>query len=470
MRYTVPRLVVLISLLLCLVSTHAWCKRVLVVTTEQQLPVPSASGNGEFVVTDLVASGIPFDVATYGRFISMPLDNYDVIFLDGHTTPTPVADVASRCTQAMQSGCKIFVNGDSPQWRYSADGSTVAEINYYVQNLFHLTGSRWVMLGGIPVVPASVEKDPYLTSLGLVSEYMLTYQVGTVASMQVTAGGYTIGFLCPQGGAIDGDGLCLLDYGRVVNYLRYGAEPSIGFANDRSEGLPIAAFEVHCDSTSNLTAIDAINALSRTLGMPLINLLVYKYLDPPSTSKWNSLDNPLMTIGSHTRTHPQDWPSVPDVLYETTQVIQDQRLVIPATKNYLNFSGDMNPTTGQIDQLYAAGLVYGGCGNDPRMMWLQNAPAVTIQRMPTNKRWLVNLSQCGQAPYCPSLTLLADNECQEAGLNYADTVQTDFARNLRYGMYTYGFFHDYMMDPSSNHYVGGVHMSSQIWRAMEYLQ
>ena len=102
---------------LCLPFTLGWLgflsctqfaatsKRVLEVTTEQDIPAIYAAENGEAVITDLTAAGYPFDVLTYGRFVNMSLDDsddHDVIILNGHTSPTPVTLVDSKCQQALQ--------------------------------------------------------------------------------------------------------------------------------------------------------------------------------------------------------------------------------------------------------------------------------------------------------------------------------------------------------------------------------
>lgn len=445
-------------------------ERVLVVTSGESPPVMYARECGSYVVSDLVAAGLPFDVATYSRFVPMSLADYDVIVLNGHTSPVPVADVAAKCQAAIGEGRKVFINGSYPYRRYNTNG-TLAETLNYSYALFGATCSGRPYLVGKPVLPRAIEKDPSITAVSL-NAWIDTWQFATPPPITMTVANGIFGFLCPSGGAVDGSTdnlMCLLDYGKVVSYLRNGYPTVVGFANDRIDGKPIAAFEVHCDRTKNLVAIDALNAMSQDLGMPLSNLLVYANIDSAAAAKWNNLNNPLMRIGSHSRTHPQSWPPVPNVLYETSEAIAAQKAVIPATIDYFNFSGSMDPTAAQMDQIRAAGVSFGGKGADIRSYKGTSGAYINLQRMPTERLWMGNLAKCTATPFCPSLTLCNDYNAYLNQWNFADEIKTQFQQNVKYGLYSYTYIHDYGMDPSQNYYVNGTHMSVLIRSAMDYL-
>jgi len=449
-------------------------RRVLIVTTEQyEVPPVWQCHGGEYVATDLAAAGYPFDVVTYGRFISMPLDRYDVVILNGHTSPTPVSDVAAKCQAALQEGRKVFVNGDLPYKRYDATGKLIESLNYSL-DLFDVqdTGNR--KLNGALCVPPAIEKDPGITSAGFNDAYVRVFSFRTPPDMAITASGNAIGFLYPQGGALNNGStswlLNVLDYGKVVAYLRYGTSAIVGFANDRIEGQPIVSFEVHGETPYDPVSVNAVNALAADFSMPLYNLLVYCRLNADAIAHYNSISNPFLLIGSHSRTHPMDWPSVPDVYYETRDALTDQRGLIPATGNYFDFSGAMNPTTEQIDQIYSAGVVFGAGGGETRGWKLPSGDWVHVQRLPLRRTWFANLSRSLVTPFCLSQTLDDDNSLWQRQGNYPDEVETDFALNTKYGLYTYGYIHDCFLNPNYDYYTGGVHMSVQIRSAMQFLK
>lgn len=469
-KYDWKTLLIVVVALCVLLDCPSHAERVLVVTSGQSLPVTYQKGSGEYVVSDLVAAGLPFDVVTYSRFVSMSLVDYDVVVLNGHTSPVPVADVAAKCQTAIGDGRKIFINGLWPYKRYDTSGSLVETLNYSF-SLFNATDGGSRRLVGNPVLPKTIEKAPSITAVVLTT-WINTWSFATPPPITMTLGGGIFGFLCPSGGAVDGSHenfLTVLDYGKVVSYLRNGCPTVLGFANDRIGGKPLVSFEVHCDRTKDLVAIDGLNAMSRELGIPLINLLVYRSIDTAAAAKWNNLNNPLMTIGSHSRNHPQSWPPVPDVLYETSGAIADQRVLVPSTINYFNFSGGMDPTTVQIDQIHAAGVSFGAGGSDVRRYVLASGAYVDLQLMPLRYSWLANLAKSTTTPFCPSQTLDSDYTLFVKHKDIDDEIRTQFLQNVKYGLYSYTYMHDYCFDPSLDYYINGVHASVQIRSAMEYL-
>jgi len=454
-------------------------KRVLVVVTEQcTVPYVSWVRDGEYVVSDLVGAGLPFDVVTYAEFVSTPLGSHDVVILNGHTSPTHVSDVAARCQAALQEGRKVFINGTLPYKRYDSDGD-LAETLFYAPTLFNVTYGGYRRSKGtvVPSLPSSIEKDQVITALGVTDIYVDTFRFEDQPPITMSLGNLVFGFLCPQGGAINDSGIDylmnLLDCGKVANYLRYGDPAIAGFANDRIEGRPIGSFEVHCDDTSDPVEIDALNAMATDYGVPLVNLLVYNKLTPDSIAKWNSIasTSPYMTIGSHSRSHPRDWTTVPDVYYETRDAITLQRAVIPATGNYFDFSGLMNPTTQQIDRIYSCGIIFAGEGAKyPRHVLLPSGSWMLIQLLPYDRTYFQNLTKCTSAPFCPTMTVDADADVWHNGQNYVDVVKQEFGHNVKYGMYNFAFIHDFMFNPAKDHYTNGIHFSIQERGAMEYLR
>jgi len=455
----------------------AYGRRVLVVTTEQNIPMMYQENNGEYVITDLAASGYPFDVVTYGRFVGMTfddLDNHDIIILNGHTSPTPVSTVAAKCQEAMAAGRKIFINGYRPYMRYNTSGQLVEQINYCT-TLFNLT-YRSKPVSGVASLPAFIEKDPLITACGFPSYWVNTFSFTTDPPVLIKMSGYNVGFLGSTGGCIDSCGgtyfMSILDYGKVVTYLRYGQPGLVGFSLDRIGGKPVVSFEVHCDSTSDIKAINGLVSLANDMQMPLTNLLVYDYLTSNSISKWNEVStNQLMLIGSHSKSHPQDWPSVSDFWGQTIGALNSQRIVIPATGNYFNFSGSMNPTIQQIDQLYSSGVVFGGRGFDLRYVKPANTSSnYKIQLIPTVLTWLRNLSQSSTTPFCLSQTVESDHAVWQQGRDYFQEATWAFDTNVKYGLYTYGYIHDYMFDPANPYYYNGTHMSVIERAAFAYMK
>ena len=460
----------------CFLPAGGHCERVLVVTTCQRLS-PSQEKtmwdvqNGEYVVTDLVAAGYPFDVVTYDRFVEMDLGDHDIIFVNGHTGSIPISQVAAKCQEAIQASRKVFINGYWSFRRYNAGGQLIETLNY-APTLFPVSALSVASATGAASVPACIEKDPSVTNCDIYGKSVIRYTLNQPALLSVTISGYTCGFLYANGGLIDSQSdyfLNLLDYGKVVSYLRFGGNGSAGFANDRIEGMPVASFEVHCDLTYDLTAIANLDAAAAQYGVSLYNLLVYRNLNTSSKAAWNAVTNPLMRIGSHSRTHPNDWPSVPDLAYETTGAIAAQRLVIPATQDYFNFSGAMNPTTDQIDQLSSWGLTFGASGWTGRYCPLPVGGWLAVQTMPTNRTWFVNLSQSTSTAYCPSQTLSSDHTVWHSGESYLDYVKDSFAKNVKYGLYTYGYVHDYHFDPYLGYATNGILMYDQIKSVFEHL-
>ncbi|MHB9035556.1 MAG: hypothetical protein ACYC64_02735 [Armatimonadota bacterium] len=468
-----------ISVAVCFVSSSVVVasmveKRVLIVTNDTPTKTPMyALNNGEYVATDLVASGYPFDVVTYSRFVNMDLGCHDIIVLNGHTSPIPVSNISAKCTSALQEGRKVFINGDFPFMRYDS-GVRVEEVRYSC-SLFNVTSPGVRYLTGNKQLPASIEKNPIISAMSEGSFWYTAYNVPSNRSpMLISTGGVTTGFLLPEGGAISGRDSSLqqslLDYGKVVTYLRYPDNQIVGFANDRIEGKPVVSFEVHCDSSSDLVAIGRLDSVSQQYGLPLINLLVYSRLTPAAINKWNSLANPLMTFGSHTYSHPPDWPSLPSVLWETSNAIALQKQVVPGTKNYLNFSGSMNPTPAQIDQVADAGVVFGASGGyEMRDFKTISGSRYSLQRLPTTQSWLQNLAECTNTQFCSSYTLPSDWTCWNESQDFTQTVELEYARNIKNGMYNFGCVHDYMFNPAGKYYCNNVHMSSFILAALDYI-
>jgi len=492
--------IVLVWLVLsnCLLAAEG-SKRVLVVTTEQDTPAIYAAQNGEAVITDLAAGGYPFDVVTYERFVNMAFDasdNHDIIILNGHTSPTPVILVAKKCQQALQSGRKVFINGHLPYSRYDKNGKVIERVTY-CDKLYSVTYDQHWVCGGA-TVPEGIEKDPTITAVGLICKNVHTFSLDNPPEMTITIKRHTVGFLGAQGGAIDGSSdylLSVLDYSKVVSYLRYGDTGIVGFANDRIRGKPIVSFEVHCDSTNDIIAIDAIEALANELQIPLMNLLVYEKLTRDSVARWNDVSgNHLLAIGSHSRTHPFDWPTVSDFYSETGGALALQRSQLSATRNYFNFSGSMNPTTSQIDQLYRSDVIFGAKGAElrqfrlpfgvpwhhyrhdllKRLAWktlIRIISPITVQVIPTNKDWFTALSRSSTTPFCLSQTLQNDYSAWRGQRNYLEEIKASFAMNRKYGLYSYGYIHDYMLNLRNEKFqTNGVHMSLQIKSALQYLK
>ena len=467
-------------------------RRVLVVTTETRNPAMNAVQDGEAVIADLAGAGYPFDVVTYRKFTEMPMHNHDIIILNGHTSPTPVKMVALKCQKALRSDHKVFINGNLPYERYD-DNCHLIEKLPYCSNLFDVSYSKnWVW--GSVLLPKGLEKDPDLTNTKKkVFQHFHTFGLIKSPGMAITIGGYTIGFLNLRGGAIDGSSnylLNLIDYGKVVSYLRYGNTGIIGFANDRIQGRPIVSFEVHCDISHDTKAIEELERLADDFDLPLMNLLVLDRLTTNSISVWNAAaNNPLMEIGSHSRTHPHSWKNVVDFYSESLGALASQKLLIPLTKNYFNFSGLMNPGVQQIDTLHTHGVTCPCKGRGIRafgVFWSHRGQSVfrralnkaikmifpikIIQMLPTNSENFAELSKTTDMPFGLSHTLESDYTLWKRKKNYFEETKSNFKKNVKYGLYSFGYIHDYMMNPDNNRYTDGIHMSTMIKLSIEFLK
>lgn len=425
--------------------------------------------NGEFIIADLVGAGLPFDVVTYGRFVNMDLGDHDIIFLSGHTSPTTVSEVYAKCQAALSEGRKIFINGELPYMRFSTEG-VLREYIRFGLNLFDVQDGGLQSLSGTPTVPPMIEKDPVVTAVSLPPTQFNTFLFTTQPDMTVKFGEHAVGFLYPQGGAIDGYSdhtLHLLDYGKIANYLRYGNRPPIGFANDRIEGTPIVSIEIHADLTNNLPAIDALEQIATQYNIKMTALLVYNFLTPESIEKWNNI-SPLFSIGSHSRSHHWDW-TPRDIYVEVISAVADQRTLIPRTIDYFNFSGMMNPTLQQIEQLYPTGILFGARGADPRNCKLPSGEDMILQGIPIKRHWFQTLAQSTTVPFCLSQTMPDDITLWLYGYNYYDELRKVYQANLKYGLYTYGFIHDLEFAPDSNYYTDGVPLADLVRAGIAYM-
>lgn len=473
--------------------------RVLIVTTGRNVPAVNPSANGMTIVTDLTGAGYPFDVMTYDRFIHLKFDSsnrYDVIFLNGHTTPVPVESVSSKCAAALRAGRKIFINGIWPYTQYDTTGQKEESL-WFCETLFDMNiVLSWCF--GKASVPKDFEKDPIITRRGQFPKQMPTFHFRKPPEIQICIGRHLIGFLTSKGGAIDGDSdytLNLLDYAKVVGYLRHGVPEIVGFANDRIQGRPIVSIEVHCDATRDIELVDQLEQVANKFQIPFSNLLVLSRATPACAQRWRIAGrNPLMLIGSHSRTHPMHWKKVEDFYGETIGAIAEQRQIIPQTGYYFNFSGGMNPTRQQIETFFPSDTVFGAQGGLQRVMRLPFArtwkdyngrpvqrfiwrvlnrlfPPVEIQRMPTCKHWFEVLSTSSTAPFCLSQTLISDFATYKSKKRYDVLNQRAFLKNLKYGMYSYGFIHDYAFDNIYKKlHINGISLSDQILTAFSFFK
>ena len=467
--------IAILSLSLIFLCLGAEAQRVLLVTTGQATPRTSTWQSGAYVFTDLVCAGLPFDVRTYGRFLTMDMSPYDVIILNMHTSPTPVDQVSQRCQSLLAAGKKIFINGFLPFMCYDSAGVTYTE-NCYSDVLFGAHASVGYAVSGLATatVPYSMEKDPLITTAGVLNAFVPTFVLQTPAPIEIRIGGRLVGFVGPKGGAIRGYTdyeYSLFDYGKLVNYLRYGDPMIVGFANDRDGGVPIVAFHTDCHAPSSASAVNGLAALSARYDLPLVNTLTLCSLDSAGAQLWNSITSPLMAVGSHSRTHPNNWPdlTVPAGLdSETRQAIADQRQIIPRTVNYLSFSGSKNPNAAELDQLTQWGVLFGGKGGGWRIFFKPGGTMWVYQMMPINDGSLRELALCENTPTWPSETLDSDTYCYQSRLAYDKVMAEEYAQNVKYGIYSYDYFHDHFADPNTSSYVEGLPMSTYIDRAMKW--
>ena len=472
-------------------------KRVLIVTINRNFPPVSSIANGMTIVSDLTGAGYPFDIVNFERFITMNFDDsndHDVIFLNGHTSPVEVEKVALKCKAAIHSGRKIFINGQLPYTQYDENGRQIRKV-FFSKELFDLKlCTSWGY--GKATVPKLYEKDSYITCKGIILKRINTFLFQNPPQIKITLGQYIIGFLTPNGGAIDGSSdyfLNLLDYGKVTGYLRYGHPGIVGFANDRINAKPIVSIEVHCDTTHNINSINRLEEMANQFQIPLSNLLVWSRSTDESNKRWNEAsNNPLMLVGSHSRTHPKFWQKVENFYDETIGALNDQRKSIPKTGNYFNFSGRMNPSMTQINELFDSGTIFGAQGSEPRMLGLPfNAPlkqfkdrpvwyffwrvlnrifpAKEIQLFPTSEIWFYALSQSSTTPFCLSQTLCMDLKAIRGNKNYCELIKKSFFKNIKYGLYSYGGIHDYAMDRKPQCQSQGTLLKNQIVEAISFL-
>ena len=474
-------------------------RRVLIVTTNCSIPPINTSANGMTIVSDLTGAGYPFDVVTYDRFVHLKFDgsdHHDVIFLNGHPSPVSVRQVASKSKEVIAAGRKIFINGNLPYIQYDENGNINEKI-WFCQTLFNLNLKVFWGVGKARI-PKAFEKDPIITQHGQALKRIQAFHFKAPPEIQICLGRHIIGFMTSTGGAMNGSSdyfLNLLDYAKVVGYLRWGTPEIVGFANDRIQGRPIVSIEVHCDATRDLNTIDNLEQVVNDFQIPLSNLLVLSRATDKSIQKWNAVSqNPLMIIGSHSRTHPMNWTKVDDFLNETTEAITDQKKIISQTGCYFNFSGGMNPTQQQVELLYTSGIVFGARGGSPRTLRLPFGGAwknckglsirkfiwrvlnhlfspLEIQLMPTCESWFELLSRSNTTPFCLSQTLWSDYGAYKGKKMYADIIKTAFLKNMKYGMYSYGLIHDYAFDAVYKKLrTNGIFLADQIFSALSFFK
>lgn len=474
-KVRIVRFGVILALLL-LISSCAFCERVLLVVTDQfDSPALPSVYTGLYAFSDLTSAGLPFDVRTYSRFMTMDMTPYDVIILNGYTTPTPVSQVADRCAALMAAGKKIFINGYYPFRCYDSTGKTYTEL-YYADRLFGATKAVSGRLTGAATVPATIEKDPAVTAIGISNVDTWGFVLPSPAPAQVYLGARLIGFAGPTGGALRGFTeyeYNLIDYGKLVNFIRHGDGMVVGFANDRYKGVPIAAFHTDCHAPSQLSAVDALVNISNKYSLPVTNTLVLNGITVPTgASKWNGITSPYVAVGSHSRTHPQDWPSLTTttaLASESQLAISDEKALIPKTLNFLSFSGSKNPTDWQLDWLYQNGVLFDGQGQQARKVPKPDGTYWVYQVMPINNGWLKYLSRCLYCPTWPSETMYDDNVSWGNNTPWLDDVTFQYQQNVKYGMYNYSYFHDTFVDPGTTRFTNGVSMSVWIDRSIGYL-
>jgi hypothetical protein len=472
-------------------------KRVLIVTVNNNRPALTPMSNGMNIVSDLTGAGYPFDVVTYNRFVKMdfsPSDQHDIIFLNGHTSPVDGHKVAAKCQEAINSERKIFINGHLPYFQYDKNGKQLTSV-IFSEAIFDLQYNHsWIF--GRAKVPKAFEKDPFITRKGHRLKQTNTFKLKKSPEIKITMGSHIVGFLTPKGGAIDGSSdylLNLLDYGKVVGYLRYGRPEIVGFANDRINGQPIVSLEVHCDTTNNISAIDHLENIANEFQIPFTNLLVWSRSTDASIKRWNKASkNPLMFIGSHSRNHPKLWPQIKDLHDETIGAINDQRKSIPKTGNYFNFSGWMNPSKSQIDELAKSDIIFGAQGKGQRMLGLPFSnlikhyrknpikrffwkvlnrllPPIEIQLLPTCEEWFLTIAKTDSIPFCLSQTLKDDFKVIKNNQNYTEEAQKSFYKNIKYGLYSYGYIHDYTLDRQGRQsQTQGILLRDQIIAAIKF--
>lgn len=418
---------------------------------------------GLSVLTDLVGAGIPFDVLPYSKFINRPLDIYDVIIVNGQTSPTPVSTVRDKLVAASNAGKKILISGRYPYFRFDDVTGKIVEEIHYSQDLF---GAKWGwanVSAGSPTVPPDLEKDPVYTAYGSVAMAVPGYTPTATQPRVFTRDGVILGFLGPKGGAMNAD-YCynaLMDFGKAVNYLRHGDSRVVGFANDREGGVPLVSLMVDCDSTKDTIAINNLIALKRSYNMIFDCLLVYTKLDAPSTALWKqyAATEPGIYIGSHTWDHPFTWATVTNVPHETVDAIAATRALIPQTLSFMNLSGDMAVNSAQADQIYSAGILLQNGNSDDHNFFKPDGTKILMQTMPYDYTRLLPLSSSQSEPPDVGLTLPVDYGAWKDGRNYLDIMRQAFLQNRAYGLPSFGYIHDYMQNPATPYFYQGKHMS-----------
>ena len=169
------------------------------------------------------------------------------------------------------------------------------------------------------------------------------------------------------------------------------------------------------------------------------------------------------------------------------------RNVLCVTGDYFNFSGWMNPSTAQIDALFESGTIFGAQGKGPRMLGLpfdaplqhyknkpiqsfvwrvlnRLFPPTEIQLIPTCEDWFLSLSRSTTTPFCLSHTLWGDFKAYKNNKNYTEMTQKSFFKNIKYGLYSYGYIHDYSMDKQrKKSQTQGIHLKDQIVETISFL-
>ena len=299
-------------------------------------------------------------------------------------------------------------------------------------------------------IPDWLQRDPAITKMGFKPIYLRWYEPQQTPTISLNCGGKLIGFLYNKGGFIDNNQFLpmrILNYARIVQWLRDQSVRSCDVANDVSNGKRIVSFEIHGDMCSDASLPPIIKSVANSLKMPLTCLLVSSFLTPSSLSAWqNASDSPYVLIGSHSMTHPYVWSQLTtdaEVLDQTKGSIDALLPNFPNVVNYLDFSGDMNPTADQLRLINAAGVNHGAKGASYFSVKDDSGNLIYEYIMPLSDSWFWTSAWNPDIPLQPSFTAFGDYGCSDRGLKFTPEIKKTLAFNRKVGLYTYTFLHDY---------------------------
>ena len=93
-----------------------------------------------------------------------------------------------------------------------------------------------------------------------------------------------------------------------------------------------------------------------------------------------------------------------------------------------------------------------------------------IHTMPINKSWIKMVIHGKKKKIYPSQTLMNDFSIFKSNKNYFEDTKRQIEENIKYGIYSYGYMHDYLFKKKKKHETNGEPFFDQIEKTFAFLK